>query len=260
LRVDYLVSGSVEEHAKTYAVTLRLIEGRRGEEMGTHRDTCETCGAEEAAEKIALAASALRSRLNSVGEQPSRFIVRSRPAGAELNVDGKRMGLTPVDLELTAGEHQLRLSAHGFEPIDRTLNAVAGIDESVSLEMVSRPSSFPLARMGYGTVAAGVVSLAAGAWALHVNERQLSCSASEADNNRNCPRQWHTTNAAVLLIGAGTALCTLGGTWLYLSRSVGGREDGPAPGGVAGAATAGAATAGGTAGNTAYFVGVAGRL
>lgn len=254
LRVDYLVAGAVEEHAKTYAVTLRLIDGRHGEEMGSHHDTCETCGAEEAAEKIALAASALRSRLNSVGEQPSRFIVRSRPAGAELNVDGKALGVTPVDLELSAGEHQLRLSAHGFEPIERTFNAIAGIDETLSLEMLSRPSSFPLATMGYASLAAGVASLAAGAWALHVNERQVACGASMADVNGHCPRQWHTTNAAVLLIGAGTALCTLGGAWLYLSRSVGGRDDAPP---ATGTGTAGPVP---TAANTAYFVGIAGRL
>jgi len=119
LRVDFLVTGSIEEHAKTYGVVLRLIEGRKGQEIGAHRDTCETCGAEEAAEKMELAAATLRGRLASLAEQPSRFIVRSNPTGAALLLDGRPAGRTPLDLALKAGEHVLRLTSEGYQPIEK---------------------------------------------------------------------------------------------------------------------------------------------
>src|SRR5262245_55027941 len=82
LGVAYLVAGAVAERQKTYQITLELVNGKTGAVIGTHRERCEICGIEEAGEKMGLAASALRARLEAVAKAPARFVIRSRPAGA----------------------------------------------------------------------------------------------------------------------------------------------------------------------------------
>jgi len=255
LRVDFLVTGSIEEHAKTYSVLLHLVEGRKGQRIGTHRDTCETCGAEEAAEKMALAAATLRGRLASLGDQPSRFVVRSTPAGASLALDGKPVGRTPLDLELKAGEHVLRLSSQGYRPIEKTVSVVAGVDESVSLDLVAPQSRYPLDVMGYAAAAAGVLTLTAGVWLLHINERPIACG-QRVDVNGRCPTEIDTATPAAVLIGVGSALGALGGAWIFLGRSRGSEEAPSPPSGETGH---GQAEKNGP-GNTVYVVGVGARI
>lgn len=256
LRVDFLVTGAIEEHAKTYSVVLHLIEGRKGQRIGTHHDTCETCGAEEAAEKMGLAAATLRGRLASLGDQPSRFVVRSTPAGASLALDGKPVGRTPFDLELKAGEHVLRVSSQGYRPIEKTVSVVAGVDESVSLDLVAPQSRYPLDVMGYAAAAAGALTLTAGVWLLHINERPIGCD-ERVDVNGRCPTERNTATPAAILIGMGSALGVLGGTWIFLGRSHGADEGAsPSPG----EAARGQATENTAPGSNVYLVGVGGRL
>jgi hypothetical protein len=50
----------------------------------------------------------------------------SEPSGAEIYVDGKFVGDTPSMIILAAGTHDLRISADGFAPWSRMLEASAG--------------------------------------------------------------------------------------------------------------------------------------
>src|SRR5580692_8214303 len=109
--VAFLVFAAVTEHDKTYDITLDLVNGRSGVTIGTNRERCEICGVEEASEKVSLAASALRARLEALANTPARFIIRSRPAGARLALDGEPLGRTPIDRELPAGVHKLEVAA-----------------------------------------------------------------------------------------------------------------------------------------------------
>src|SRR5262249_17911578 len=84
LGVAFLVFATVVEHDKTYDITLDLVNGKSGVTIGTNRERCEICGVEEASEKVSLAASALRARLEALANTPPRFIIRSRPVGASL--------------------------------------------------------------------------------------------------------------------------------------------------------------------------------
>jgi len=132
------------------------------------------------------------------------------------------------------------------------VNALAGIDESMSLELVAQSSRYPLATMGYVTAAAGVLALAGGAWALHVNEQPVGCGEL-VDVAGRCPRERSTVALGAVLVGAGAALTTLGGTWIFLARSQTappdeGKSLSPHAGGEAGSRGA------------AYLVGVGGSL
>jgi hypothetical protein len=92
LSASYLINARIAESNKTYTMVMEIINGRTGGVLASNRERCETCGAEEAGEKMGLAASALRERLEAVSRAPARFAIRSRPAGATVVMDGKAAG------------------------------------------------------------------------------------------------------------------------------------------------------------------------
>ncbi len=54
------------------------------------------------------------------------FKIASQPAGAQVSVDGKLLGPTPLAAELLHGEHRLSVSRAGYKPWSRTLQVEAG--------------------------------------------------------------------------------------------------------------------------------------
>lgn len=51
--------------------------------------------------------------------------VASRPAGAEILVDGTAMGATPLDVELTAGQHNIELRLRGYNAWQDSITVLA---------------------------------------------------------------------------------------------------------------------------------------
>jgi TolB-like protein len=217
LDVTYLVAGRVVESSKNYEISLELINGRTGGVIGTNREHCEICGVDEAGEKMALAASALRGRLEAVTRMPSRFIIRSSPPGAVIAIDGAPVGRTPIDRELVGGLHKLDLSAPGYDPLERTLTAVSGVDETIDLELVPLPMKFPFRKAGWAALAVGAVALVAGIWAMSVDGDPIACTSAARDDRGQCPSLRSTRGLGASLIGFGAASATLGGAWLYIA-------------------------------------------
>src|SRR4029077_20930565 len=158
-----------------------------GAVIGTHRERCEICGVEEAGEKMGLAASALRSRLEGLVRAPARVVIRSRPPGAQITVAGQPVGRTPLDREIAGGAHTLRISADGYDPSERSLTVVSGVDETLELELVPLPTKLPFKGAGTSALALGVVALAAGIWAESIDGNQIACAAAEKDPWGACP-------------------------------------------------------------------------
>ena len=208
---------TVVEHDKTYEITLDLVNGKSGVTIGTNRERCEICGVEEASEKVSLAASALRARLEALANTPPRFIIRSRPVGASVKLDGEAIGKTPVDRELAPGVHKLELSYDGYDPLERTVTAVNGVDETLDLDLVIVPSKLPLRTLGWTALAVGAAAIAGAAWAESVDGDELSCMPTERDMLGHCPHVRNTRVLGAVLAGVGAASATLGGVWLYLS-------------------------------------------
>jgi hypothetical protein len=216
LGVSFLVFASVAEHDKTYDVTLELVNGRSGVTIGTNRERCEICGVEEASEKVGLAATALRARLEALANTPPRFIIRSHPSGALISLDGESLGRTPVDRELAPGVHKLELRAEGYDDLERTVTAVSGVDETLDLDLVAMPTKYPLRTMGWAGVAVGVAALAGAIWAVSVDGDEISCGPEQRDDLGHCPMVRSTRVLGAVLAGFGAASATLGGVWLYL--------------------------------------------
>jgi len=232
LAASYLITAHVAESNKTYTVVLEIINGRTGGVLASNRERCETCGAEEAGEKMGLAASALRERLDTVSRAPARFIIRSRPAGATVVMDGRQAGSTPLDAELPGGPHHVQLLLSGHDALSRTFTVVSGVDEAMDLDLVAIPSKFPFRTAGWGSLAGGAVLLVSGIVTMTLDNHEIGCSTDQKDGNGHCPWVRSTKWWATTMIGVGAAAATLGGVFLYLA---------PQPGTTTISATAGVA-------------------
>jgi hypothetical protein len=58
--------------------------------------------------------------------QAATVIVKSTPAGADINVDGKFMGNTPSTIQLTPGDHVVSVEKEGLRPWGRGMTITAG--------------------------------------------------------------------------------------------------------------------------------------
>jgi hypothetical protein len=217
LGARYLVSAQVQESAKTFEIALELITGRTGVVVGTSRERCEICGAEEVGEKMSLAASALRSRLMVLATAPVRFVIRTRPHGASVQIDGRPVGQTPVDVSLTAGPHRMSIEHPGFSPLKRSFTVVSGVDESLDLDLVRLPSPFPFRLAGWSSLAVASVLAAGGVYLMQLDGNEVPCSPDRMDGGGNCPRVYQTKLAAAGVLGLSAVSATLGSVWLFLA-------------------------------------------
>ena len=217
LDASYLITARVAESNKTYTMLMEIINGRTGAVLASNRERCETCGVEEAGEKMGLAASALRERLEVVSRAPARFVIRSKPAGATVIIDDQVIGVTPLDAELSGGPHHMKLRMNGFDELVRTFIVVSGVDESMDLDLVAIPSRFPFRTAGWGGLAAGAALLVAGIVTMTFDHDEVSCSNSSKDPNGHCPSVWGTKWWGASMIGLGAAAATVGGVFLYLA-------------------------------------------
>jgi hypothetical protein len=217
LDASYLITAQVAESNKTYTMVMEIINGRTGAVLASNRERCETCGVEDAGEKMGLAASALRERLEVVSRAPARFVIRSKPAGATVIIDDQVIGVTPLDSELSGGPHRMKLKMSGYDDLVRSFIVVSGVDESMDLDLVAIPSRFPFRAAGWGGLAAGAALLAGGILTMTFDHNEVSCGVNSKDPNGHCPSVWATKWWGASMIGLGAAAATVGGVFLYLA-------------------------------------------
>jgi serine/threonine protein kinase len=69
--------------------------------------------------------------------------VESSPAGALVESNGELLGRTPVDLQLSPGQHALRLSHEGYEPQTLTLDVKAQMPLARAIELQATVAGVP---------------------------------------------------------------------------------------------------------------------
>lgn len=222
LKVSYLVGAKITERQKTFEITLELLSARTGAVVGTNNERCEICGLAEVGEKMSLAASTLRARVEALSRAPARFVLRTTPAGASVWIDGKVMGTTPLDLSLRAGEHTMNIEREGYSPLRRTFSVTRGVDEVLDLDLVQLPTKFPFRAAGWTAVATGVALAAGGIYLLGLHGSEVGCTNNERDPFGHCPKVYKTSVAGASLLGASAVVATLGGVWLYLAQPASG--------------------------------------
>ncbi|MGV3620385.1 MAG: tetratricopeptide repeat protein [Archangium sp.] len=86
-------------------------------------------------ETVSDAVANLERRLREKGVQ--QLMVFAEPADARISVDGKDLGTSPATVELVAGNHQLSVSADGFQKVDRSF--VMQLSRAMEITIALRP-------------------------------------------------------------------------------------------------------------------------
>lgn len=184
------------------------------------------------AQRAAARVSALESELERRGVQ--QLSIDSTPAGAQVAVDGRPLGVTPWTGELPPGEHTLVVTRAGYTQTTRVVRISPGraLDVEVALaregsaasviateaRLGERPSfkervgPWPFVALGASAVAFGI----AGAYELERADAAAAARASrtqlEYAVHRDDAESRETT--ARVFAGVGGGLALLGGVWL----------------------------------------------
>ncbi|PZR18312.1 MAG: hypothetical protein DI536_00040 [Archangium gephyra] len=86
-------------------------------------------------ETVSDAIANLERRLREKGVQ--QLMVFAEPPQARISVDGKELGTSPATVELVAGNHQLSVSADGFQKVERSF--VMQLSRAVEMTIALRP-------------------------------------------------------------------------------------------------------------------------
>jgi TolB-like protein len=229
LGVEYLVNGSITVDRKNYDVALELISGRDGRMIDKYNEPCQLCGIKEVGTKLdQLVQAVRRGAEGAAATAPARYSVESRPAGAEVLVDGRSAGVTPISVDLSAGPHKLTVRAGGYDVSERNVSVESGSNGVVAVDLAPAGGGGgggggrgPSRVLAWTTMALGVVAIGVGIVALHYNGQFLECVQPAGASQDTCLREKvrPTELESGILFGSGGMLLLGGATMLYFSPS-----------------------------------------
>jgi hypothetical protein len=220
----WVVSARMTVVDKNYEVRIDAHDGADGSLVGTSSESCELCGTAEVEELVLKQAAGLRSKLESLALGPAIYRFTSEPSGAQVTIDGKPVGTTPLDHEIAPGEHRAEVTLPGFLPQQRTITAIKGVREALAFELDPQPllgstlDSHERRRaiwpVGWGLFGVGLASSAAGVTFLVLHQRpyQAQCSGDDVDPLGNCRQRYRTLvhGAAFTAVGGAALAAAIG--------------------------------------------------
>ncbi len=220
--IIWTVQTTVERRDGEYYVKLTVSRSDGDTAATEAEDRCELCGEGEVAERLELVAARLRRQLEAtVGVRP-RLLVRSRPSGALVEIDGEVVGRTPLDVSVDEGPHVVEVKADGHAPGSFEVSSVAGSTTTRELVLVadetSKPKT-PLLAPGIALTAVGVAGIVTGAVLLTLHGREVR-SRCRPDVDGDCMQLFNTRLPGAVVVGVGGALGITGAVlWGHSRRS-----------------------------------------
>ena len=90
---------------------------------------------------------------NSVRTASADLVISSHPAGADVLLDGRRMGTTPLSLRsVTPGSHQIKLVMATYEPYEVAVDARVGETETVHGELTRQIGTLAVLVKPWGSI------------------------------------------------------------------------------------------------------------
>jgi hypothetical protein len=230
LGASRLIDAHVRPEAGGAALVLFLFNAEVGERTANVSRFCRAAGVGPVLEALPEAARAL---LDAEPEIPAgRLAIRTIPAGATIQLDGRPLGEGDAELPAAAGPHEVRLEKHGFAPVKLRVEVVLWQVNrvEVALAPLATAAPGPLAVVprasegearswrpwAYATLGAAVAAIAAGG-VLVARSGAPTCTL--AGEQRQCPGTRGGRAEGFALIGAGGAAAAGGiGLWVYDAR------------------------------------------
>ncbi len=78
-------------------------------------------------EKLKAEVEAAKGRIEALKNAPVTVSLVSDPPSAQVEIDGQaQMGATPLDVKLTPGTHKVKVTAEGFDPVEKDIEVKTG--------------------------------------------------------------------------------------------------------------------------------------
>ena len=187
----------------------------KGNEPIAEKRICERCSDTA----LVMAGDELMSALlGSANISVGQLKLTSNPPGAQVVIDGKAAGATPVDVSLPAGPHQITVSAEGRVDAVKSVTIVKGTPTALEVVLeVPRPPPPPNSKLvPIAVIGAGAALLVTGV---------VLYATSESDTGEK--PEYRDTRA--LGIGVAISGLAVGGLGAYLLLRAGKPADSPAP-------------------------------
>ncbi|MCH9682106.1 MAG: PEGA domain-containing protein [Deltaproteobacteria bacterium] len=221
--VSHVLVVSVTFEDPDYRVGIELVDGRTGDVISDSDRACDLCGMAELGTQVGDMAATMRRELEASMVPAPRLVVTSVPSGAEVELDGEPVGLTPLNIETVEGPHRITVRRFGHVVERQQFELVEGVERRVDVQL--RPAPVPVAaptavdRRRTGLVAGGGAALAAGIGVvgggvamvvLHGGPIQRDCSGDNVDALGRCRYLHDTRSGGIAMLVTGGLLAAGG--------------------------------------------------
>lgn len=215
----YVVRPRFEVVERDYTVAAALVDAADGRVVAEATRTCEICGLQEVGDTVDDVATVLRRWLDAPHAQLPVLRIDSTPAGARVSLDGEDVGVTPLELTVAPGQHDVRVAKPGFVAQLQRITAVEGGHEAIGLQLPVLPAperdrtgAARSMRIG-GAVALGVgvagIGVGIGLAVLDEAPMRSRCSGENIDIEGHCKYRYDSLGAGIgVLVGGAAALAT----------------------------------------------------
>jgi hypothetical protein len=219
----HLVRVRLAAQSRVYTLRISAIDLATGERFES-REECPLCGLAEVVEMAARQSRVLAGKLDRLATAIGWVTIDTRPAGADITVDGEPKGRTPATLALAPGSHEVALQRRGYNSTSRRITSVADVRETWAVDLVPREHRDTRARAL--TIAGGVLvgvaaaPLVAGSALLAVDGKQYRrrCSGEDVDPQGDCRFRFSSNVHGGVLVGLAAALVIGGIVMLTQAR------------------------------------------
>ena len=124
-----------------YAIDVRLFDGETGDLAARRSELCPTPVCVMAKAKLWVGALCGETLQLAAKRQTGLLEVSSQPLGAEVLVDGRRLGVTPYRRAASVGEHEIVVHKTGYQDYQNTVDVGPG--RGSALDAVLKPDNPP---------------------------------------------------------------------------------------------------------------------
>lgn len=222
---------------KGWALSLWVYDAKRKATLATQARACDDCGEAQALVGVRLVVNKLLEE--AVRTRGARIVVRSKPPGAQVRVDGVLVGITDMTYGVTPGKHLVEVKGKtSGENRKYQIKVSSGRQVVVEADLVPGGSEpLTLGKINAGTwkwigLGLGLAGVAAGTtlWAL---DGRQTCNKDQ--DYFQCPEQYDTLKVGIALTAAGAVVLAGAGLLFYLDAE-GAQDEMPASGKQAGVA------------------------
>lgn len=217
----WITRARVTVRERDFDVLLELLDARSGEVVTRSAGTCEVCAIDEVGDMLADRAGVLDRKLDALAQAPAVVRFETRPTAALLWLDGEPLGAAPLERSVPDGRHRARAELRGHLPVEVQFDAVAGTNDTVTLELSPAPRPHrALTIAGWSALGVGIAVLAGGVPLLVVHDRPYRdrCAGADVDADGDCRFRYDTRTGGAIAVAIGGAAIAGGIALLVRAR------------------------------------------